>query len=47
MDIQKSAVRTLAMTPACRNITCCTEWFLLIADSNETKFEKNSIRADF
>ena len=40
MDIQKCAVRTLAVTPTCRNVTWSTEWFVLIADSKETQFEK-------
>jgi len=38
--IQKCAVRKLAVTPTCRNSTWSTEWFVLIADSKETQFEK-------
>jgi len=36
--IQKCAVRKLAVTPTCRNSTWSTEWFVLIADPNETQF---------
>jgi hypothetical protein len=47
MDIQRCAVRTLAVTPTCRNITWSTEWFVLKAVSNVTLFEKYSIITDF